>query len=195
MRRGRFFSKRVRWGQRLTSRIAPEHLRDLNRANRLMERGDLANAAQLYVELGRIAHDSGRPRQAAHLYAQAARALTLSGQTQAGMNTLQQGLELLAAAEMWGAFLITGRRTVAELTQIGLSQQAQELDHWLQAKTQGLPPAQLSSNLNEAITIPPHLQLPTRCPACGAPIRSDELEWIDESTSECAYCGSGIEAS
>jgi hypothetical protein len=34
--------------------------------------------------------------------------------------------------------------------------------------------------------------LPTHCPSCGAALRPDEIEWLDESTAECAYCGSPV---
>ena len=32
-------------------------------------------------------------------------------------------------------------------------------------------------------------QLPTECQRCFAPVRSDEVEWIDSASAECAYCG------
>jgi endogenous inhibitor of DNA gyrase (YacG/DUF329 family) len=34
--------------------------------------------------------------------------------------------------------------------------------------------------------------LPTHCPACGGTVRPDEVEWLDEITAECAYCGSPV---
>ena len=37
-----------------------------------------------------------------------------------------------------------------------------------------------------------HPVLPARCGQCGALIRTDEIEWIDAQTAECAYCGSPI---
>ena len=36
--------------------------------------------------------------------------------------------------------------------------------------------------------------LPTNCPGCGGPIRSDEVEWVDDVTAECPYCGSSVRA-
>jgi hypothetical protein len=32
-------------------------------------------------------------------------------------------------------------------------------------------------------------RLPAHCPDCGAPARSDAVEWIDATSAECAYCG------
>ena len=40
----------------------------------------------------------------------------------------------------------------------------------------------------------PQAALPTLCPACSAPLRSDEVEWIDAQSAACAYCGSRVRA-
>jgi hypothetical protein len=34
--------------------------------------------------------------------------------------------------------------------------------------------------------------LPTNCPSCGGPVLLKEVEWLDDITAECAYCGNGI---
>jgi hypothetical protein len=34
--------------------------------------------------------------------------------------------------------------------------------------------------------------LPTHCPSCGAGVRANEIEWLDDVTAECDYCGSPI---
>jgi hypothetical protein len=36
--------------------------------------------------------------------------------------------------------------------------------------------------------------LPIHCPGCDGPIRSDEVEWADDATAECPYCGSAVRA-
>jgi len=33
-------------------------------------------------------------------------------------------------------------------------------------------------------------ELPAKCSACGAPIRPDDVTWLDPQTAECPYCGS-----
>jgi hypothetical protein len=35
-------------------------------------------------------------------------------------------------------------------------------------------------------------KLPGACPQCGAPLRSDSVEWIDAQSAECDSCGSVI---
>ncbi len=37
-----------------------------------------------------------------------------------------------------------------------------------------------------------HPVLPTHCPGCGAPIHPDDVDWIDNVTAECEYCGSPV---
>jgi hypothetical protein len=34
--------------------------------------------------------------------------------------------------------------------------------------------------------------LPTNCPKCGAPLRADEIEWVDAITASCSFCGSVV---
>lgn len=36
-------------------------------------------------------------------------------------------------------------------------------------------------------------RLPAACPLCGAPVCSDEVEWIDEFSAECAFCGAVVQ--
>jgi hypothetical protein len=37
-------------------------------------------------------------------------------------------------------------------------------------------------------------RLPTKCAACGGPLRSNEVTWSDAVTAECPFCGAGIKA-
>ena len=39
---------------------------------------------------------------------------------------------------------------------------------------------------------PSRITLPTHCPSCGAAVRPNEIEWLDEFTAECDYCGSPV---
>lgn len=159
----------------------------LVRAHRLMEVGDFLNAAELYEQLARPHHDLGRPRQAANLYLQAGRARLLGGHIPAGVALIRQGMGIFAQIGAWERFEQVGLRAVNELRQLGQAQMAQELRAWMD----GLHP--------QAAPIPEtahHPRLPLKCPFCGATVRPDEIEWIQdpngEPLAECAYCGSAI---
>jgi hypothetical protein len=171
----------------------------LQRANRLMEVGDFVNAAPIYEQLGRGAHDQGHPRQAAHLYMQAGRAFIFSGQVQQGQILLREGLGILAQAEQWEAFDRAGARAVGELDLHGQPQAAQDLAKWIESIRQDrtkttLPPQESSESGRLGAVETRRARLPLKCPSCGAPLRPDEIEWFDDITADCAYCGSGIQA-
>ena len=163
---------------------------DLQRANRLMEIGDFDNAAFLYEKLARKVHDIERPRQAAHLYVQAARARILAGQMQPGLELLEQGLSTFTQAGLWEAFERVGSRTVDELRQLDQPQAAQDLIKWLESMRQNRPESITPAELKESL----HRDLPLKCPSCGATVRPDEVEWIDEDRAACDYCGSMLTA-
>ena len=164
---------------------------DLQRANRLMEIGDFGNAAALYEKLARKAHDSGRSRQAGHLYVQAARASVLSGQVKSGLDILEQGLSTFAQANLWEVFTRVGSRAIDELRQLGQAQAAQDLTSWLETMRLNYPTPATPVELTDTH----RLLLPLKCPSCGATVRPDEVEWIDDGQVTCDYCGSILAAS
>jgi len=165
------------------------------RAHRLLEAGEHANAAYLYEELAQSAHDRGRLRVAPHLYIQAGRANLLGGQAEAGMRLVRQGLGMLAEAGRWLTLSRLGRRLVIELRDLGRGNDAAEIERWLESSLRG---QDLSDSFGDveagaeagAQAVPRRGILPLQCPYCGATVHPDEVEWIDENTAECAYCGS-----
>jgi hypothetical protein len=163
---------------------------DLQRANRLMEIGDFANAAFLYEKLARKVHDLGRPRQAGHLYVQAARAKLLGNQVKPSLEDLQQGLSIFSQAGLWEAFERVGNRAIGELRLQNQPQAAQDLTQWMETMRKDRP----SSSELTASEEPTRRTLPLKCPSCGATVRSDEVEWVDEVHAACDYCGSMLAA-
>ena len=54
-------------------------------------------------------------------------------------------------------------------------------------------PIILETSAPPIASITPHLELlPTNCPRCGAPIRSNEIKWTSALSATCAYCGSNV---
>ena len=95
--------------------------------------------------------------------------------------SLKRGLELLANRQHYPRLHQTGTRIVAELKERGLENEAAEIESIL---SEILPKTFSAEPLSK------HPVLPTHCPSCGAPLRPDEVEWLDEVTAECGYCGS-----
>jgi hypothetical protein len=157
----------------------------LQRANQMMANERYGEAAEAFESLANAAQSRGGPR-APLFFLQAGRARILSGQNEAGLAQIKQGLSLLAGRADWPGLHRAGARVLAELHERGLDKEAAEIDAWLKAT---LPPMPDGFAERGAAQKP---QLPTHCPSCGGALRPDEVEWLDDVTAECAYCGSPV---
>ena len=157
----------------------------LQRANQLMSTGNYMEAASAFEQLARAAEARGGPR-APFFYIQAGRAQIMGGQIPGGLEYLQRGLGLFAVRGQAGKVFNVGNRIVGELNQRGLSKEAQQVSTYIKSIIPNF-----NGSMSEAAQSkrPP---LPTHCPGCGAPVRPDEVEWLDDTTAECAFCGSPV---
>ena len=154
----------------------------LQEANFAFSKGEYGRAAELFEKIARVADGRNGPR-APLFHMQAGRARVLAGQTGLGLPSLKRGLEILAQHKQFQRLHQFGTRTIDELTQLGHKNEATEIEAWLKSILPG-------TNLSEATAKKPVLS--THCPSCGAPLRPDEVEWLDEITGECGYCGSPV---
>lgn len=146
------------------------------------DKGKYGRAGELFEKMAETAAARGGPR-APLFYLQAGRARILAGQTSLGMPSLKRGLELLAERGQLHRLHQGGRRVISELQERGLQREAADIEAWLQNALPSRP-----SVIPEA----KRPVLSTHCPSCGAAVRPDEVEWLDDVTGECAYCGSPI---
>ncbi len=164
----------------------------LQQANALMAGGQPRQAAALYDELAQMAEARAMPRRAALLHIQAARAWLAAGDGQAAVDRARRG---------FGAFIALGQgarvarllpEVTARLRQRGYAQAADELERDLEAQLAraGIDAAAFTS-MGAAVQ---RGTLPASCPHCGAPLRSDEVEWVDAASAECPYCGMIVKA-
>jgi hypothetical protein len=158
----------------------------LRRANRAFAAGDFAAAANDFEELALAAEARGGSR-APIFHIQVGRAKVMAGDLQAGMAALTHGLGLLEAQGRKLRLRHLGTRLRVELQGLGHDTEAEELGLYLERATSG------AGDSEEPLPSSPAL-LPTHCPGCGAPLRVDEIEWLDPQTAECAYCGSPVRA-
>jgi hypothetical protein len=159
----------------------------LQHANKSMETGDYPGAAMAFEQLAHAAEGRGGPR-APIFYLQAGRARILANQNTAGVQSFKHAFDLFAQRGQFPRLQQTGARVVSEMTERGLTKEAAEVDAWVKA----LLPTKFTG-----IFKPPEAPvkkpiLPTHCPACGAPVRPDEVEWLDDVTAECVFCGSPV---
>jgi len=158
----------------------------LQRANQLMAGGKYADAAIAFKELAQGAE--GRfPQRAPFLYIEAGRAAILSGQARAGVADLRRGLTLFASQGRDQRMQAVGQRVMDELKARNLNAEAQEISHLINGSLPKEIPTEKPLSIKRLI-------LPTHCPSCGAAVLSNDLDWVDEMTAECDYCGSPIRA-
>jgi hypothetical protein len=157
----------------------------LQEANFAFDKGEYGRAAELFERIAETASARGGPRAPLD-YLQAGRARVFAGQTALGMPSLKRGLELFAQRGQSARLHQTGRRVISELNERGLKNEAAEMETFLKTI---LPSGH---SFEEAKTPSKRPVLPTHCPSCGAAVRPDEVEWLDEVTAECDYCGSPI---
>lgn len=175
----RMFRRQIR--KTLAQEIPPI----LQEANFAFDKGQYGRAGELFEKIAETAAARGGPR-APIFYLQAGRARVLAGQVGLGMPSLQRGLELFAQYKQVARLQQAGARVISELNERGLRKEATEMETLLKALLTSTP---LSTS---ATTSFKRAALPTHCPSCGAAVRPDEVEWLDDATAECAYCGSPI---
>lgn len=160
----------------------------LRRANGMMATGQFGAAADIFEQFARGAMQRGGPR-APQFFLQAGRCRVLAGQIPAGMALMKQGLSIIANRGNWGHLQIAGQRIVAELNQHQLKAESGEIETWLKQTIPSGIAAGLGVGPEKARRV-----LPTNCHGCGGPLHADEVEWTDEITAECPYCGSAVRA-
>ena len=152
----------------------------LQEANMAFEKGEYGRAAERYENIARAADLRGRPR-AAILLLQAGRARALAGQAPLAIPSLRRGLEILAERGQFQRLHQAGTRIIAELHERDLEVEATNIE------------ILLGTLLPDSFSAEPEAKRPaisTHCSSCGAPLHSDEVEWLDDVTAECGYCGS-----
>jgi hypothetical protein len=173
-----------RRGQRLLRGMGNPNIPPmLLRANQLMESGDYAGAADAYTQLARGA-ETRFPRRAPFLFMAAGHAATLSDQVEIGIAHLRRGLKILASQGRILRMQTLGQRAIEELKARNLNAEAEEIQNLLNSNMQEEIPEAASTAKKPILT--------THCPSCGGAVRPDEIEWLDEITAECAYCGSPV---
>ena len=102
------------------------------------------------------------------------------------MPSLKRGLELLAERKQFRRLQNAGQRVIADLNERGLKSEVTDIEILLKTFLPSMP------EVEEKSTPAKKPILPTHCPSCGAAVKPDEVEWLDEITAECGYCGSPV---
>lgn len=159
----------------------------LRQAHHMLEAGDFENAAPAFYDLAKKAEDFA-PQRSPALYAEAGRASLLGGDPKKAVIHFRSALTLLASQGRFHRMERLGGRIIHELRERGLNTEADEVAEVLK---HNMP--QIDGDEIQASQVK-HPILPTHCPSCGAAVRPDEVDWLDELTAECDYCGSPVRA-
>jgi predicted DCC family thiol-disulfide oxidoreductase YuxK len=154
----------------------------LMEANRLFAAGQYSEAARLFAQLAEQAETNGNLRRAANLHLEGARSWLLANDGQAAVAQARAALQLFQQIGRVGRAAAVYQRVVAELRARGMNAEADALERDFRAQfSDAVPMAGPASG-----PAPSRGRLPAKCPQCGGPVRSDEVEWIDDhSASAC----------
>lgn len=158
----------------------------LQRANRLMTEGSYDEASEIFEQFAHGAMMRNGPR-APWFFIQAGQANILAGRVPHGIEEIQMGLKVFSKRGQIQQLYRVGTRVVNELNNRGLKAEAEQIQALIKQST----PANFVPGV---VSVQKPRALPTSCPGCGGPIRSDEVDWADEVTAECPYCGSSLRA-
>lgn len=159
-------------------------LEQLRRAHELMAQGEFEDAAIAFSDLADLAEERRNPR-AAQLHLQAGRAWIEAGETKPGVERLGRGLTILLKTGRVVLFHRAGQRALEELRARGLTAEAEALEREFRAS--------LASPASAFMPTGEQKKLPSKCPYCGGNVLADEVEWVNDHTPTCAYCGSPLE--
>lgn len=150
-------------------------------AHRLWSAGRLAEAAQQLSDLAQEAGHDGLWRRAGQLHARAGEIFAQANDRERAQAEARAGLAWLRRLGGEEGAARLAARLIAGLRPDGTNPPAERPQESLRWDDDPGPAAP-----------PPRGRLPVRCPECGGPLRSDEVEWIDAQSAECPYCGSTV---
>lgn len=167
---------------------------DVARAHELMAAGDHQAAEDLFVRVAALAAGHQRFRRAGQLYAQAAHAALEGGDVAGALGHAEKAIAaLLDEGDIQHAIRIVDRMG-DELRGHGHEAEAQTLSQKLDARLAEKGIDADAVRARSAARRAPKRELPAQCDACLGPVRPDDVEWIDETSAVCAYCGSVLKA-
>ena len=160
----------------------------LRHAQMLLSAGRFEEAGAAFEQLAQGAQMRGIP-QDARLFLTAGHCRIQARQIDLAMHDLKQGLEIMSERGRLLNLMKAGQQSVKELTVCGYAQEADEIKQLLKGYIPGeLDSAPVAGQPAATGSLPPV------CPSCGGTLRSDEVDWIDQSSAECSWCGATVKA-
>ena len=165
--------------------LSANQLAVLVKANQFMAEGKSSEAGRLFADVATDMQQSNHPRRAANLYTRAAHAFADGNNEQAAQDNTRKALSIFMQLKMVNRAQIFFTNITRKMNHKGMKVAAESLQRDYDAQIPALP-AQPRNDRQK------HGLLPTNCPKCGATVHGDEVEWVDNDTVECEYCGTLI---
>jgi len=164
--------------------LGPIEMAQLQNANRLMTASQPQNAAPIYLRLARELQSTQHPRKAAGMHAMASHAFADAKDETQALQQAQVALRFFLRLQMIQRAAQFYGNILNKFNKNGMSSSATALENEFSNAIAKIPAFPAGGPQQQP------LHLPTSCPKCGAPLRSDEVEWVDATTASCSFCGS-----
>jgi hypothetical protein len=105
----------------------------------------------------------------------------LAGETARGLTLAERGLGWIREGESGTKLAMLRDRVVEALRKSGHTAEADRIQQAFGSAV--VPEADAARR-----------SLPAACPQCGGAVRPDEVDWIDDRTAVCDYCGSVVKS-
>jgi tetratricopeptide (TPR) repeat protein len=166
----------------------------LNEAQRLFERGQYDEAAQIFERLADGAAQRGMLDKGADLLVRAGQCYLEVGRVEQAIALGKRSLKLLARAGLRGKAETRRSQIIQALERKGYHKEAAALQEEIETALAGRQRGREPGPLPRGEPSRPKPQLPANCPHCGAPVNLNEVTWAGPDRAECAYCGRMITA-
>jgi hypothetical protein len=163
------FRRPFRGGGRAAIRPNPILVQSIQCANQMIANGHASEAARMLTGLAQETASRGRPRLAANFHAQAARAYAAAKDKPNALSHARSALNQFVQLNMLPRVPQFYANITRDLRANGMNASASALQKEFCAKASELE--------SKGFTAPSqHGRMPAKCPQCGAPAKSDEVD-------------------
>jgi hypothetical protein len=158
----------------------------LARANRQVASKKPGDAARLFTQLASEMEATDHYRRAANYHAMAALSYADALDEKKALAHAQSAMNLFIEYQMVRRIHYFYPNITSELLAHNMMQAVEALHKEFDEKFSSMPAAATDGLEKRG-------RLPTNCPKCGALVHSQDINWIDDQSAECIYCGSMIQ--
>lgn len=173
--------------------VPPAIRHALQRARRLLDAGREVEAAAIYERLASRAYDRNRLRPGVQMDLEAARAWLRAERLDAAQARALHALDALLDRDRLPGLVVPIAARIADAMEAqGDPDAAAAFREQVEARL-----AAHEISLDETGGASGHAserrgRLPDQCPSCYAPLRTDEVTWLESDRAQCSYCGSVV---